>query len=255
MQAIILAAGRGRRLWPFTTDLPKCLLPLDGRCILEQQLHALEQAGVSEALVVCGFGVQRVRETLAGRSGPLCLRLLYNPLCTVSDNLISLWTVRRQMADELILVNGDVVFHPDLLAGLLGTTETCCLVVSRKAAYDEDDMKVKLREGRVVRVGKHLAAKDTDAESVGMMRFSGAGVEGLRQALEEVTQEPQACRGYFLEAVQRLVDHGLPMTAWDCGELPWADIDTPEDLRWVRQRAHLFAAAGPRAGAAEGGMR
>jgi choline kinase len=255
MQAIILAAGRGRRLWPFTVELPKCLLPLDGCCILEQQLNGLERAGVTEALLVCGFGVRRVREILVGRSGPLRVRLRFNPLCTITDNLISLWTVRGEMADDLILVNGDVVFHPDLLAGLLSMADSGCLVVSRKAAYDEDDMKVKLHEGRVVRVGKHLAKAETDAESVGMMRFAGSGVAALRQALEEVTQEPQACRGYFLEAVQRLVDRGLPMAAWDCGELPWADIDTPEDLRWVRQRAHLFAAAAPRYGVAEGGRR
>ncbi len=234
MQAIILAAGRGRRLWPLTADNPKCLLPLHGRPLLAHQLDILERHGVDDALIVCSGGSARIRDLLAVRTGSLRPRCWYNPLATVSDNLLSLWTVRRALADDLILVNGDVVFHPELLAGLLAVGGPATLTVSRQTSYSEDDMRVRMYDGRVLRVGKDLPGPDTDATSVGVMRFTGPGAAGLRRSLEAVTERPQAYRAYFLEAVQWLVDQGLPVTAWECGSLPWVDVDTPEDLDRAR---------------------
>jgi choline kinase len=252
MQAIILAAGRGRRLWPLTADSPKCLLPLHGRPLLAHQLDILEHHGVDDALIVCGGGSARIRDALAAWTGSLRPRCWYNPLATVSDNLLSLWTARRVLADDLILVNGDVVFHPDLLAGLLAVAGSGTLAVSRQTSYSEDDMKVQMRDGRVIRVGKDLPVPDADATSVGVMRFTGAGAAALRHSLESVVERPQACRGYFLEAVQWLVDEGLPVTAWDCGSLPWVDVDTPEDLDRVQTLGHRLGMANPVSQAAGG---
>ena len=64
MKALILAAGRGSRLWPYTVDRPKCLLHLDGASILDHQLQQLERISVCEVVLVCGFGVEQIRAAL-----------------------------------------------------------------------------------------------------------------------------------------------------------------------------------------------
>lgn len=240
MKALILAAGRGRRLWPYTVDRPKCLLHLDGASILDHQLQQLEQIPVSEVVLICGFGIDKVRAAVATYSGHLCIKTLYNPFYAVSDNLISLWTARAEMDDDLLLLNGDGVFHPGIFQCLAAAEETCCLMVARKPAYDTDDMKVEIRQNRIVRIGKDLAPEETDAESIGAMRFSGEGVYRLRQALAEIVIEPQALRSYFLEVIQHLAASGHPPTYRETEGLPWADVDTPEDLRFVRHSFHLF---------------
>jgi len=245
MKALILAAGRGRRLWPFTADLPKCLLLLDGVSILEHQLRHLEQVGIREVVLVCGFGIERIRGVLSARSGHLRVKMLYNPFYAVSDNLISLWAARSEMDGDFVLLNGDNVFHPGILQCLVEVEDACCLMVGRKPAYDDDDMKVKLQEDRIIRIGKHLSPEATDAESVGIMRFRGDGVDLIRQVLDEIVQEERALRSYFLDCIQGLVDEGHRVTYRDIDGLPWADVDTPEDLRFVRQHLHLYQAQVP----------
>lgn len=242
MKAIVLAAGQGRRLWPFTADCPKCLLPIGAGSILEHQLANLERAGLREAVLVCGFGAERVRTALAAYQGALAVRLAYNPLYAVADNLVSLWTVRAELDRDIVLLNGDNVFHADILQRLLEAGESCCLMARRKARYDEDDMKLRLEDDRVRAIGKCLPAGIAHAESVGIMRFAGEGVGLLSAALEElVRREGTSTRSCFTESIQFLIDQGHPVCCRQVGELPWADVDTPEDLHFVRQHLPSFA--------------
>ena len=68
-KAIILSAGQGRRLFPMTAETPKCLLPIQGKALIEWQLDALEACGVEQVTVVTGFGAAQVEDLLAKREG------------------------------------------------------------------------------------------------------------------------------------------------------------------------------------------
>ena len=240
MKALILAAGRGKRLWPLTANQPKCLLDVGGTSILEHQLASLESAGIRRVVLVCGFGVDRIRQKLdACRSG-LHVRILYNPFYAVADNLVSLWAARADMDEDFLLLNGDNVFHPEVLETLISDTSGTCLMIHRKATYDDDDMKVELDGDSVRRISKDLPLDLTHSESIGIMRFAGAGVLQLHRTLEEVVMEETALGQLFVEGVQRLVDKGYAVAALDVGDLPWADVDTQADLAWVRSHVHLF---------------
>ena len=245
MKALILAAGQGRRLWPFTTDCPKCLLSIGSRTILEQQLHYLEWAGIDEAVLVCGFGAEYIDRQLEDYAGALLIKTLYNPFYAISDNLISLWVARSEMEGPLVLLNGDGVFHPKIFQRLLLSDTTSCLMVDHKQTYDSDDMKVQLDNGRVVRIGKSLPLNTVDAASIGLMKFSAAALESLRHTLEEMISDETAMNSYFLEGIQRLVDRGFAVDTCAVDGLPWADVDTPEDLHHVRQHALNFQLDAP----------
>jgi len=244
MKAIVLAAGQGRRLWPFTALRPKCLLPLGGRSILERQLISLEAAGIREVVLVCGFGSEQVREALQARRGALRVKFRHNPFYGHADNLVSLWTVRGELEEDFLLLNGDNVFHPQILLRLLAAPEPCCLAVRGKQVYDQDDMKLELEGDRVRAIGKHLPA--AQAESLGIMRFAGPGRRRLGEALDELMgTEGTASLLRYVAAVQRLIDGGHPVAACEVGDLPWADVDTPEDLHWVRRHCDLFQGGAP----------
>lgn len=246
MKALILAAGRGHRLWPFSAHCPKCLLALGGSTILEHQLSNLVAAGVSRAVVIAGHGYDRLRRAAARYAGPLELTVLYNPFYLVADNLVSLWSARAEMDGEFLLVNGDNVFHPDILCCLAEAGGNACLAVSRKMAFDDDDAKVHLAGERVERIGKGLPPDQSDAESIGIMRFGGSASSALRQVLEEAAACQQARQRLFLDAIQMLIDTGVPVCACDVGDLPWADVDTPEDLRHVRAHLSCYTAGAQR---------
>lgn len=236
MKALILAAGRGQRLLPHTADCPKCLLSLGSETILEHQLARLSAAGVSEVTVVAGFGVDAVRRRAAAAGPPaLSVRVVYNPVYALADNLISLWSARAEIADDILLLNGDDVFHPDVPRLLVdGPAVPCRLLVDRTHPFVGDDMKVEVCGDRLVRIGKDLCSDRACARSIGMMRFRGEGSRRLRQVLEDAVQGERALCGFYLDGVQRLADAGVPVLCRDVGGLPWADIDTEQDLLDVR---------------------
>jgi choline kinase len=241
MKALILAAGRGRRLWPFTAEHPKCLLEVGGMTLLERQLYHLNAAGVDQAVVVCGFGIEKVRavvqSTQIGRT-----KLIYNPFYSVSDNLISLWVARIEMDADFLLVNGDNIFHPGCVQSLLAQRSPCALLASRKAQYAPDDMKLRIDGDRVQDIGKALPCDRADAESLGMLLFRGDGVTRLRAALEEIVLSDSAMDSHFPAVVQHMLDRGLLLSACFAEEFPCSDVDTPADLERVRSSFHRYIA-------------
>lgn len=241
MKALILAAGRGRRLWPLTAECPKCLLDIGGTTILEHQLGNLTAAGFGRVVVVCGHGVEGVRHALAAYVGRAHVSIIYNPFYAESDNLISLWAARSEMDGDFLLLNGDNVFHPLILPRLMSMEASACVAVRRQERYGEDDAKVQLVGQRVVRIGKDLAADPTHAESIGIVRFAGRGVPAIRRALEEAVMADGARHSLFLDGIQGLIDGDHPVAFCDVGELPWTDVDTPDDLRYARRHLHLFS--------------
>jgi choline kinase len=237
MKVIILSAGQGRRLRPLTEATPKCLLPVRGtEPVLGVQLRALAEAGVEEAVVVTGFGAHQVEDYLATRT-PDGIRVttLYNPFYAVSDNLATCWLVQEQMQDAFMILNGDTLFEPSVARRLLAAGDApLTLAINEKAAYDDDDMKVSLKEGsRLVAVGKTLDARIVDGESIGFMLFRRDGGAGFREILDRVIREPDAVERWYLSAVNELAQTlrvaVLPITG-----LWWGELDSPADLAELR---------------------
>jgi len=121
MKAIVLSAGQGRRLMPFTSELPKCLLTLDGqRTVLQVQRKALARCGVRRVLFVTGYGAEMVDNLLTEIRIPgLLVETQFNPFFASSDNLMTCWLARAAMDEDFILLNGDTIFEDAVLKRLL----------------------------------------------------------------------------------------------------------------------------------------
>ncbi len=231
MKAIILSAGRGTRLLPLTEHVPKCLLPIGGRSVLGWQLWALRGAGIDEAVVVTGFGHRLVDwEIEACTPIGMKVRSIFNPLFDRADNLVSCLAARREMGGDFLLLNGDTLVEPEIVRRLLVSAEVPATVaVVRKASYDADDMKVCSRLGRLERIGKHLDPARSDGEAIGASLYRGEGPGVFVEALEQSAAEPDACRRWYLSAVDSLARRGLVRTT-DAHGLGYAEIDYREDL-------------------------
>ena len=243
-RAIVLSAGKGSRLLPLTADRPKCLIEMSGRTLLEWQLDALFAAGISEMVVVAGFGVELV-ETLLARRGPSRGRVttIFNPFYHVADNLGSAWMARDAMDRDFLLLNGDTLVPPALVAKLLAAPPApITLAVDAKEAYDADDMKVLCDGDRLVRVDKRLPAGGCNAEAIGLARFTGDGGAAFRDMLEQMMRTPEGTSQFYLRAIDRLADIGIVHAARICG-LDWAEVDYPADLDAARRMTDRWAAA------------
>ena len=239
MKAIVLSAGQGRRLLPLTTELPKCLLPVDGEVtLLSRQLEVLARGGVERAVVVIGFGAEHVERHLATHPVPgLQVETLFNPFFATSDNLATCWLSRTAMADDFLLLNGDTLFEPAVLERVMQSPPAPITVtIDHKPCYDDDDMKVSLdASGRVLAVSKTMPPEAVGAESIGLLAFRESGPKLFVDALDEAVRAPGALRRWYLSVVDELAQR-VAVESCSIRRLWWQEIDGPDDLARAREK-------------------
>jgi choline kinase len=246
-KAVILSAGQGSRLLPHTEQIPKCLLALNGRSMLEWQLHGLAEAGVAEAVVVTGFRDDLVqREIEQGAPASMRVRTLFNPFYKLADNLASCWMARAELEGACLVLNGDTLFEPEIARRLLASAAAPITVtIDRKAAYDADDMKVSERAGHLLAIGKALSAQEVTGESIGFLRFDAAGAARFVAELERIMRTPEGPKLWYLSAIDRLAKAGVDVRTESIEKLQWAELDYPADLMRCRSITAGWVAANP----------
>ena len=231
MKAIILSAGQGKRLLPLTAEIPKCLLPIQGKKLIEWQIDALHRGGIDKITVVTGYRAEKVDEVLQRSYGPGRIKTLYNSAYAITDNLVSCWAVRHEMNEDFILLNGDTLFETAVLKRLFESPDRpATVVVNHKDMYDVDDMKVEMEGCRLVRIGKNIVQNRAQGESIGMILFRGEGPMLFRSALKKALNDSTAGRKWYLSVID---DMAQVMPVWTCSitGLKWCEVDYPADLK------------------------
>jgi choline kinase len=253
-RVLILGAGQGSRLLPLTEDLPKCLLDLSGRCMLEWQLRALAQNGVREAVVVTGFRADLVEDALRGFDIPgISVRTLFNPFYKVADNLASCWMARAELHGDCLILNGDTLFEPAIARRLLDAPDAPITVtIDRKAEYDSDDMKVETEGDRLRAIGKALRAERVNGESIGFLRFNAEGARTFVDELERTMRTAGGTGLWYLSAINRLAEAGVDVRTCSIESLQWGELDFPADLIQTRELALRWQLQGIASGSTSG---
>ena len=235
MKAVILSAGQGKRLLPLTADCPKCVLPVQGRSLIEWQIDELAKCGIDQVTVVLGYRADKVERILRTRYGSHRVRTIYNAAYAVSDNLVSCWAAHDEMDADFVLLNGDTLFEAAVVKCLLETRDRpVTVVVSHKSNYDDDDMKVELDGCRLVKIGKNLLPDQVDGESIGMILFRDRGPMLFRNAVEKALNNPSAHTKWYLSVIDEMAQS---MPVWTCSikGLQWCEVDYPADLKQAVQ--------------------
>lgn len=233
MRGIILAAGRGSRLNGTAGDKPKCLVEAGGLTLLERQIDALERAGVDDVVVVVGCQADRVRSRCGDR-----VTYVENRRFAETNSLYSLWMTRDLLGDGFVVLNCDVLFHPQLLSDLLTARHENALLLAYRDAdqppFGDEEMKVKVRCGRVVDMSKTLPPDDADGENLGVVKFGASGARALVGIMDRLVASGEirawAPRG-FAEFAQTHPLHAIGTRGY-----PWIEIDFPQDYtRAIRE--------------------
>ena len=232
MKAIILNAGKGGRLGNLTDDRPKCLVEVGGRPILDFQLDALRLAGVRDLVMVVGYRDEMIRSYLQ-RYPEFSVTYIENKAFSETNTAYSLWMARHEMTGDFLYLNGDVLFHPELVRRLVAAPSFNPLAVERKQCGDEE-VKVLLDGTRITGIGKEISPDKAYGEFIGVARFSGEIGPLFGVTLDEVIQRDRLLKNYFEAAVDRMLTKEL-FTALDISDLPCIEIDFPEDLERARQ--------------------
>ena len=242
MKAIILAAGKGTRMAPYTHDKPKCLLDIGGISILEHQINSIRDCGINEIVIVVGFRFERVEDFLRGYDGlGVRINTLYNPFYQSTNSLVSLWIARSELDEDIVVMNGDDVYEMGVLDKALSVGNgEICLPVKKRPRYEREDMKVVVNDGGITKISKDIPNGEASAESVGIRVFRDTGVELLKRAVEEEMRNPGAEGKWYVSSIHRLISKGYKIQPLDIDELYWMDVDCPMDLFRARKQADRF---------------
>src|SRR5713226_2970221 len=104
---------------PLTADVPKCLVEVNGVPILFRSLRVLASAGVTEAVVVVGHEAAQVRRRVGHTFVGIDIEYVDAPLFDTTNNIRSLWDARRYCDEDILLVEGDILFDREVVMRLL----------------------------------------------------------------------------------------------------------------------------------------
>ena len=120
MQAIILAAGMGKRLGEYTHDNTKCMLEVNGIRLIDRALAALKEVEVSRVVLVIGYKGQNVRDYVGEEYQGIPIEYVENPIYDKTNNIYSLYLAKDCMlAEDTLLLESDIIFDPSVIKKLV----------------------------------------------------------------------------------------------------------------------------------------
>ncbi|MBW8484652.1 phosphocholine cytidylyltransferase family protein [Actinomadura parmotrematis] len=244
MIGMVLAAGAGRRLRPYTDTLPKALVPVDGEtAILDIALANLAEVGLTDVVIVVGYRAEAVearKADLEARYG-VTITLVHNDKAEEWNNAYSMWLAREHFAKGVLMVNGDTV-HPvsveKTLLAARGKADIVLAVDDVKKLADEE-MKVILdADGHVERITKLMDPADAAGEYIGATLLEPAAGEKLADALKATFEaDPDQ---YYEDGYQELVRRGFKIGVAPIGDVAWVEVDNHDDLAKAREIAVTY---------------
>ncbi len=230
MKAILLAAGVGRRLRPYTEDRPKCLLPLGGKTLLDRHLDALAANGVHEVILVLGHCGDQIRAAVAKRPDAARVQFLENRRYT-EGSILSLHTAIGHIddhADGAIVMDADVLYPRELMRRLVKAPGTAFLVDETSLETGEE-MTVGIKDGRVRTIDRFVGdGWDLKGETVGFTKFAAEDAPELRKHMDACLAEGLNKAEYEAAIIRMLKTH--PGHYALVGDLPWTEIDFESDV-------------------------
>lgn len=240
MKAVILAAGIGERLRPFTYTKPKALIEFDGVTITEMCLRAFSEFGVTDVAIVIGHFGNLIQQRIGDSYEGMKIHYLYNPFYPITGGAHSLWLARQFFEGKpCIIMDGDHLIDKRLLQKLIKAPyENCMLVDDWQQIKELSEETVIVGKDGVIKylawsstgelhkmlnpkdcIGEAIIIVKLGAEASGILsnevdRYLRKGGSGILEIIDPFNNTFRRCEAQYLST----------------DGLPWIEIDFPEDL-------------------------
>ena len=244
MKAIIIAAGKGKRLGNLANNAPKCMLEIKGKTILQITIDNFKACGIKDIVIIKGYKAETINYPN--------IKYYYNNNYENNNILLSLMHAQDEMNDEFICCYSDIIFDKNIVERLLKKKEDISIVVDNdwKKNYEgrtlhpiEEAENAIINGNSVIEIGKHISSDKAHGEFIGMAKFNKKGAEILKSVFNDVkrkfSEKPfQRAKifekSYLTDIFQELIDRKYKVNVLIING-GWHEIDTAQDLEKVRE--------------------
>lgn len=241
MRLIILAAGRGTRLYPLTKDKPKCLVEMNGKPLLQYQIDAAKQCGIDDIVIVTG------EYEHAFDNYPV--RTVNNPRYFETNMVYSLDCASAFLDGDVILSYGDIIFTPEVLKACMNATSDRAVVVDKgwyaywcqrfENPLDDAESLSFDAAGHIVDIGNKVDSLDSiQAQYIGLMKFSGLGLNSLLESIARAKKDKGFDNLYMTGLLQQMIHHKLTLVPVMI-ERGWFEFDNMKDLEVAQSQLEI----------------
>ncbi len=247
MRAIFVAAGSGSRLGNITKDLPKPLVDINGKSIIERQISLLRKNNVNDIIVVTGYK----KEKFTFKN----IKYIHNPNFREQEQTGSLMVARSEIVGDILIMFGDILFEETILQQMLNSKCDIVIAIDKdwEKSYEErpdnpksEADKVLIKDDKVIQISaKNIKINDNDnniGELLGLMKLSPKGSKILIEQYEKLENShvgkfhdaPSFKKAKFVDILQELLSLGIIITPVSIiGK--WCEIDTKHDLEIAKK--------------------
>ena len=225
MKAIILAAGMGKRMYPLTLNCPKCLLPLNGKTIIEHQISLLEYHNIDKIEIITGYESKKIEKNVKNKA-----QYFYYPDYNTTNNLYTLYHHLDLLNDDLFIFFSDVLISRLSFENCINSKADFSLLVDTDKC-DESTMRILVENNNISDIGSHIASDHGDGNFIGIAKFSKAGAELLKDKINVLVKTGKYINDYYTIAIAQLAKENHYITPIGVNGLPWMEIDTYDEYK------------------------
>ena len=242
MKIIILAAGEGKRLRPLTKNIPKCLVDLHGKSILQRQLDVFKKSDINDIVIVKGFQAKSINFPN--------IKYYENSDFSNTNMLHTLFCAKSEFIDDVIISYGDIIFKNSVLEKLLSSKDDISVIIDlnwyelwklrfEDPLSDADSLQID-DDGYIVNIGQKVTQlSEIQGQYIGLMKFSKKGISMASEYYENLlsisktgknplNNKTQFNQSYMTDFLQGLISNGQKIKSIPiCGD--WLEIDSISD--------------------------
>ena len=246
MKAIFIAAGEGLRLENITKDLPKPLVDVNGKSIIERQISLLRKNNVNDIVVTTGYK----KEKFTFKN----IEYVHNPNFREQEQTGSLMTARSKIVGDVLIMFGDILFEEIILQQMLDSKGDIVIAVDKnwEKSYEErhdnpksEADKVLIKDNKVIQISaKNIEVNDDNdvGELLGLIKLSMKGSKILIDQYEKLENSHigkfhdavSFKKAKFVDMLQELLSSGIVITPVSI-KGKWCEIDTKHDLEIAKK--------------------
>ena len=242
MIGVILAAGMAKRLRPLTDLKPKCLLEVGGKTLLERTVGAMQQAGITEFVVVTGYRADQIRDfltsysqTFTGNAPQPHFTFLHNADYEHNNNIYSLWMAGEVVrGKDFLLMDSDILCDPAAVVSI-ARQEEAALALNRHECGEEEIKVIVDADNHITEINKTCRPADAIGESVGIEKMTAAYSTALYRELDQMIQHEGLIDVFYERAFERLIPQGHTFRVVDTSGYFSYELDTPEDFQRAQE--------------------